>query len=82
MSFWGEYWDGFRPYLLKFLQDFSVGTCMYLGVYLLRLLTRWLPITGWFGKAFESVHSLGMIGALAIFMFLFVNDIIQLKRKK
>ena|SRR2546426_12345027 len=79
MNFVKEYWDGLRPYLLKIAIDFSVSGSLYLGLYLFRGLTHFLPVSGWAGIFIEHLHSAGIVIAFGVFAILSVIDIIRIR---
>jgi len=80
MNFFFEIWSGYRPYLLRVTIDFLVSATIWLALFLFKILTDILPITGFAARFIVALHSLGTVAALAIFLFFSVNDIIQIRR--
>jgi membrane protein implicated in regulation of membrane protease activity len=80
MNFFSELGNGYRPYLLRFSIDFLVCATIWLVLFLFKVMTDVLPITGFAAKFVVALHSLGTDAAMVIFLFFSVNDIIQIRR--
>jgi len=80
MNFFHQVWTGFRPYLVKFAIDFAISATLWLGLFVFRRLTRFLPVTDWAGSFIVHMHSAGVVAIFGIFAFLSANDIVQIRR--
>jgi len=80
MNFFSKYGVVTAPYLLRVTIDFLVSATIWLALFLFKILTDILPITGFAARFIVALHSLGTVAALAIFLFFSVNDIIQIRR--
>ncbi len=82
MDFLREIWAGFRPYLLRYTIDFLVSATIWLGLFLFKLLTSILQISGIAADFVMAIHALGTVCAMVIFVWFSVNDTIQVHRTK
>ena len=80
MNFFKEVWDGYRPYLVKFTVDFLITATLWLVLFIFKVLTSYLPVSGWAGEFIVAVHSTGTVAAFGVFAWLFVIDIIQTRK--
>lgn len=79
VNFFKEVWAGYRPYLVKFAIDFLVSASLWVGLFIFKILTHYLPVSGWAGDFIVHLHAAGTVAAFAIFAVLFAIDIIQLR---
>jgi hypothetical protein len=77
-----EVWTGYRPYLVKFMIDLLVTATLWLVLFVFKVLTDYLPITGWAGEFIVNLHSAGTVFIVAIFVLLSAIDIIQVRGGK
>lgn len=80
MNFFKEVWYGYRPYLLKLTIDFFVCGSLWLVLFIFKILTALIPVPGWAGNFIMNLHSAGLVAALFILVWLFVNDIFLIHR--
>jgi hypothetical protein len=81
INFFSEVWSGYRPYLVRFTIDFLVSATIWLALFLFKIVTDMLPITGYAARFIVALHGLGTIAAMLIFLVSSVNDIIQIRRR-
>ena len=79
MNFFKEVWVGYRPYLVKFTIDFLVTASLWMALFIFKYITKFLPITGWAGDFIVALHSAGVVGAVGVFVWLSLNDIIHIR---
>jgi hypothetical protein len=77
VSFFKEVWAGYRPYLVKFIVDFLISATLWVVLFIFKVLTYYLPVSGWAGDFIVHLHAAGTVAAFGIFAWLFVIDIIQ-----
>jgi len=73
-----EVWLGCRPYLAKIMINFVVSASLWLALFIFDTLRHFLPVTGWPGWLIGHLHAVGIVLAFGIFVWLSVNDILQL----
>jgi hypothetical protein len=80
VNFFQEVWAGYRPYLVKFVIDILISASLWVGLFIFKVLTYYLPVSGWAGDFIvHYLHPAGIVAAYGIFAWLFVVDIIQMK---
>jgi hypothetical protein len=80
-NFFQEYWLRVRPYLLRIAVDFTVSIGMYVGLFAFKCVVAVLKVDDWAGTVFVTLHSVGAIIAVALFIWYAAVDIVDEHRK-
>jgi len=80
-SLLAEIWSGYRPYAVALAVDLLISTSLWLILFIFKVLTRWLTISGWAGDFIVEIHSAGAVGSFLVFAILFAVDLARLHRR-
>jgi hypothetical protein len=81
-SFVNDLGEALYPYLICLTKDWVIALCLWVLLWLFKKITGLMPIDGWQGEFFESIHSVGTMLAYAMFVILFLWDILVLSQKE
>ena len=76
-----EVWSEFRPYAKCLLVDFLISALLYVLQEGFEKLMRFAPLDGWPGVFIANLHAAGSVMAFALFIGLFLSDVIRIHRK-
>jgi len=82
VSWVGEVWREFRPFLVVFTTDLLVSCAMWFSLVLFEWLTTGLVVSDWGGPLIVNLHTIGAVVSFGLFAILMAVDVWTLHKNK